>query len=103
MIYRTGVSNIKTLYKVIDIEKNVTLDTNKKISINAGGMHVDWVFIQYNGKKKYIRSPVDPSVVLIPLVGDTEAYVDYVRLNFEVNAWDGKKMNEEHDITLVNS
>ncbi len=42
------------------------------MSINAGG------------------APVDPSVVLIPMVGDTDAYVDYVRLNFVTHAWDGK-------------
>lgn len=26
LVYKTGVSNIRTLYKVIDVAKNVTLD-----------------------------------------------------------------------------
>lgn len=45
LIYRSGVENIKTLYKVIAIEKNVTLDSTKRVSIDAGGQHIDYVFI----------------------------------------------------------
>lgn len=45
LVYRSGNPNIKTLYKVIDIESNVTLDLNKKVTIDAGGIDVDFVFI----------------------------------------------------------
>lgn len=45
MIYRSGVENIRTLYKVIDIEEEVTIDNSKPVTIDAGGMHEDYVFI----------------------------------------------------------
>lgn len=45
MIFRSSEVSINTLLKVIKLEDNITLESNKAVTLTAGGSEDDFVFV----------------------------------------------------------
>lgn len=103
LIFQAGTESLRTLVKVLDIESNVTIDTKYTALISAGGTDVDYIFLTYNGKSRFFRSPSVESIILVPLkFANHNVYVDIVQIQLLMCAWSGSSKQIEHDVTLVN-
>ncbi|KRW99504.1 hypothetical protein PPERSA_07989 [Pseudocohnilembus persalinus] len=103
LVYKSGVSRLQTLYKVIDIENNASITGKETIDV-GGDADADYLHIQYGKNKKFFaRASSQRQLIVTPHILNEDIYIVQIYLMLTLIGYDGSESAVSHDVKIINS